>query len=148
MTERNIGFEIKTLSNLMRRKMEAEIGVEKSIRGNHCYILDFIQREKDRDIFQKDIEKEFQIRRSTATGILNTMQKRGLIERVYCEEDARQKKIVITEKGKRLQAKSFKKMQEFERKIKDGLTEEEVDEFLIITDKIKDIIDKIELEDK
>ena len=137
MEKRNIGFEIKILSNLMKRRMEKEIGFDNNITGNHTYILDFLNQQKNKDIFQKDIEKEFQIRRSTATGILNTMEKNGLIKRVVCKEDARQKKIVVTEKGTKLQEESFKKMQEFEDNLKNSLTEKELNEFFNTLDKIK-----------
>lgn len=92
--------------------------------------------------FKKDIEKEFQIRRSTATGILNVMEKNGLIQRVPCKEDARQKKIVVTEKGKELHNKSFEQMQEFEKRLKSCLTEKELKEFFNILDKLKICIDK------
>ncbi len=34
-----------------------------------------------KEIFQKDIEAEFNIRRSTATGILKLMEKNGFINR-------------------------------------------------------------------
>ena len=142
MEERNIGFEIKILSNLMRRKMENDIGSEENITRNHTYILGFLHHERNSDIFQKDIEKEFQIRRSTATGNLNVMEKNGLIQRVPCKEDARQKKIVVTEKGKELHKKSFEQMQEFEKRLKSCLTEKELEEFFNILDKLKICIDK------
>lgn len=143
MEERNIGFELKTLSNLMKRKMENEISLENNVTGNHTYILGFLEHEKDRDIFQKDIEKEFSIRRSTATGILNIMEKRGLIERIPCKEDARQKKIIMTEKGKKIQEESLNKIEKFENALKSCLTQEEIENFLNILDKIKDNIEKI-----
>lgn len=141
MEERNIGFEIKTLSNLMKRKMENEIGYNYELTGNHSYILGFLYHERNRDIFQKDIEKEFSIRRSTATGILNVMEKNELIQRMACKEDARQKKIVLTEKGKRVQKKSFERVQEFEKKLSSNLTPNELKEFFTIVDKLKDSIE-------
>lgn len=142
MEERNIGFEIKTVSNLMKRKMENDIGSKDNITRNHTYILGFLHHERNRDIFQKDIEKEFQIRRSTATGILNVMEKNRLIQRVPCKEDARQKKIVVTEKGKELHKKSFEQMQNFEKRLKNSLTEKELEEFFNILDKLKECIDE------
>lgn len=141
MEERNIGFEIKTLSNLMKRKMENEIGYNYELTGNHSYILGFLYHERNRDIFQKDIEKEFSIRRSTATGILNVMEKNELIQRMACKEDARQKKIVLTEKGKRVQKESFERVQEFEKKLSSNLTPNELKEFFTIVDKLKDSIE-------
>ena len=51
-----------------------------------------------RDVYQKDIEEEFQIRKSTATGILKLMEKHGFIRRESAQQDARLKRIVPTKK--------------------------------------------------
>lgn len=46
------------------------------------HVLKFILLETlHSDIYQKDIEEEFQIRKSTATGILQLMEKKGFIYR-------------------------------------------------------------------
>ena len=67
--------------------------------GCHSFALRFFAENADRDIFQKDFEEEFSIRRSTATKILQLMEKNGLIERQKVESDARLKKIVLTNKA-------------------------------------------------
>ena len=143
MKERNIGFEIKTTSNLIRRKIENEISEDENMTGNQGYILGFLYHQKDRDIFQKDIEQEFSIRRSTATGILNVMEKNNLIKRVSSKEDARLKKIILTKKGLKMHQQSYNKMQLIEKNLKNKLTEKEIEEFFHILDKIKDNINDI-----
>ena len=143
MKERNIGFEIKTTSNLIRRKIENEISEDENMTGNQGYILGFLYHQKDRDIFQKDIEQEFSIRRSTATGILNVMEKNDLIKRVSSKEDARLKKIILTKKGLKMHQQSYNKMQLIEKNLKNKLTEKEIEEFFHILDKIKDNINDI-----
>ena len=141
MEEKSIGLEIKKLTVLMKRNMEKEIGCYDNLTGNHSYILGFLYVNSQKDIFQKDIEKVFSIRRSTATGILNIMEKNSLIERVACTEDSRMKKIVLTEKGKQIQKESFEKIKKFEKKLKANLTENELNQFFIILDKIRSNIE-------
>ena len=141
MEEKSIGLEIKKLTVLMRRNMEKEIGCYDNLTGNHSYILGFLYANRKKDIFQKDIEKVFSIRRSTATGILNIMEKNSLIERIPCAKDSRMKKIVLTEKGSQIQKDSFKKVKKFEKKLKNNLTEEELTQFFTILDKIKNNIE-------
>ena len=46
------------------------------------------------------MEKEFQIRRSTATGTLQILEKNGFINREQVEWDARLKKLTPTDKAK------------------------------------------------
>jgi DNA-binding MarR family transcriptional regulator len=45
------------------------------------WIIGFLDMNEGKEIFQKDIEAEFNIRRSTATGILKLMEKNGFINR-------------------------------------------------------------------
>ena len=52
----------------------------------------------DKEIYQKDIEKNFVVRRSTASGILDTMEKNGMLMRIPSDFDARSKRIVLTDK--------------------------------------------------
>ena len=98
---------------------------------------------KDQNIFQKDIEQEFSIRRSTATGILNIMEKNDLIKRVNYKNDARLKKVVLTEKGLNLCEQSYNKIQQFEQKLKNNLSKQELENFFCTLEKIKNNINNI-----
>ncbi|MFA6850880.1 MAG: MarR family transcriptional regulator [Selenomonadaceae bacterium] len=69
------------------------------ITGVQASILHFIMIEsKYRDVFQKDIEEEFKVRRSSATNILQVLEKGQYIRRETIAYDARLKKIVLTAK--------------------------------------------------
>ncbi len=50
-------------------------------------------------MFQRDIEREFSITRSTVTNILQLMERKGYIERRSVPQDARLKQLVLTEEG-------------------------------------------------
>ena len=54
---------------------------------------------RDRDIFQKDVETEFSIGRSTVTNILKLMEKKGYIRREAVPQDGRLKRLVLLDKG-------------------------------------------------
>lgn len=143
MEEKNIGFELKTINNLLKRKIENEISANEEMTRNHGYILCFLYQQKEKDIFQKDIEIEFSIRRSTATEILNLMEKNGLIKRMNYKRDARLKKILLTEKGLQMHQQTYNKIQIFEQKLKNNLTKEEIEKFFSILDKIKNNINNV-----
>ena len=66
-------------------------------------LIDFICVHQDRAIFQRDVEHEFLIRRSTASILLKRMEKRGLITRKSSASDARQRQVILTPKSKRLE---------------------------------------------
>ena len=64
--ERHVGGEIRVLSNLIKRCMDD--GMPPETTGMQGWIIGFLHRNEDRDMFQRDVEAEFNIRRSTATG--------------------------------------------------------------------------------
>ena len=98
-------------------------------------------------LYQKDIEQELSIRRSTATKILNIMEQKGLIIREKSTEDARRKKLILTDKGKQLENKNYCKIEEIENKIKENLTKEEQENLLAILNKIEKTLIKEENKD-
>ncbi len=96
----------------------------------------YLYDHRDEDVFQKDIEYEFSIRRSTSSSIISLMEKKGYIERVSVAHDARLKKLVLTDKALRfcdiIQANTI----EFEDTMRKGITDEELEFFYSILDKI------------
>ena len=53
-----------------------------------------------RDVYQRDIEQWFNIRRSSVTALLQGMAQDGFITRCAVEKDARLKRLVATDKGR------------------------------------------------
>lgn len=135
---KTIGFEIKTISNLIKRKINESPFEFNDITGMQGWMLKYIHTESQyNNVFQKDIEKEFKIRRSTATGILQLLEKNGYITRESVAEDARLKKIVLTEKAIIAQEELRKRCRELDDIIENGLTNEEIETFFKIAEKIK-----------
>ena len=93
----HIGFENKRLENEIHSRMtayRAAMGGEE-LTMMQSWIIRFLYEHSEEDIYQRDIEAEFSIARSTATGILKLMEKRGYIRRVSVERDARLKKLEL-----------------------------------------------------
>ena len=79
LKEIHMGRLIQVLSHQMKRRsftQEDDWGLTMTQK----HVLKFILMESlNRDIFQKDVEEEFQVRRSTATGMLKLMEKNGFM---------------------------------------------------------------------
>lgn len=136
--KRAIVFRLKSASNQISRCLEFKMKDEKST-SNHGYIIGFIlQRELDEKVtYQKDIEEKFDIRRSTATGIINLMEKNDLIKRMPDEKDSRLKRLVPTKKAIEIHKSIEKKLIEFDEDLQNGITREELNSFFNILAKIK-----------
>ena len=83
-------------------------------------------------VYQKDIETEFGIRRSSVTSILQNIEKNGLITREGDISDARIKKVLLTEKGTMLSQLLKDYIYNLEAVIVSGMTTEEKELFLLL----------------
>lgn len=73
-----------------------------TITGTNGWIIGYLADRQDKDVFQKDIEREFDITRSTASKVIDLMEQKGLVERQKVASDARLRKLVLTEKSLQL----------------------------------------------
>ncbi|MBO7340677.1 MAG: winged helix-turn-helix transcriptional regulator [Lachnospiraceae bacterium] len=139
-SERAIGFELGMINNLTRRCLNqrfAENGLE-DLGGIQGPVIGAIySNSKKGDVFQKDIEKWFKIRRSTATVMLQNMEQKDLIVRVPVPNDGRLKKIVLTEKAKERHMRVKDQIERFHKELEEGISPAEKKQFLEILDRIR-----------
>lgn len=136
---RRLHAEIMCLSNLMRRRDET-FGIKKNPYGltnKQCFIIGFLAQNRERDIFQKDIEEEFSYRRSTASAVIGLMEEKGLIKRVGVPGDARLKKLVLTECSLKLVEEVDREIFRVEEQMRCGIDDGELEAFFTVLDKIK-----------
>lgn len=100
-------------------------------------IVSYLAKESaERDVFQKDLEQKFDIRKSTVTGILNTMERDGLLLRETVPYDARLRKMILKDKALQAKQNTEQVIDSVESQLSKGLTEEEITTFLSILEKI------------
>lgn len=138
-----LAFRIKSLNNEIKRNFDRSAieRNEANLTGMQFAFLGYIsERSELGDVYQRDIEVEFNIRRSTASGMLQLLEREGYIQRLSVPNDARLKRIILTNKAREQDEKAKRDMDLFDRKITAGLSEEELREFNRILDKIADNI--------
>ncbi|MDO4338849.1 MAG: MarR family transcriptional regulator [Eubacteriales bacterium] len=130
MEEKHIvGYEIHTLDNMIGRLISAQLEKE-GLTHMQSWIIRYLYENSGQNIFQKDLEAEFHIARSTASGILQLMEKRGLITRGPVPGDARLKRLVLTEKGIDKQLSVMQLMSQVEEFLQNDISDEEMDSFI------------------
>ena len=137
MKERKVLFEIKTLDNMIERKILSD-APKKSMTNTQTRILKFLLNNQNTPIYQGDIEKEIGVRRSTMSGILDTMEKNNLIIRKSSLKDSRKKEVALTTYSLNKHKEIENKISSFEKVLLKGVTKEEKDLFIKIIDKLKD----------
>ena len=71
MYDRYVGIELSKVNNIMKRNFRKFEEIDDSndeLTGKNGWIIGYIAENKDKEIFQKDIENQFVIRRSTVSG--------------------------------------------------------------------------------
>ena len=138
------GKMINRISNRLRRrskKAQETIGIT-GAKGN---ILDYILVESEKhNVYQKEIEKEFGLRPSTATEVLKSLEDAGLIVRIPDETDGRFKKIVFTQKAEEIRSALREEIEESEEILLRGISPEEQECFMRITAKMLEILEEEE----
>ena len=126
--EPRIGMEIRVLSKYMGRYLDNIHGIDCLLSGPQGLILVYICK-NDEEVYQKDIEKNFNIRRSTATGLLNSLEKNGYIIKEPVENDKRMKKITATDHAYSTVEKIENHVIQLEEIMLNGIDEKEVKQF-------------------
>ena len=139
--KRAIALEIKILDNMIMRKVFTNIknGDKQLITPTpvQLRILRYLYDNIDKEVYQKDIEREISVRRSTASGIINTMEKNGMIARMSSDLDGRVKRIIMTDKYIDSVTELEEKIISFEKELVKNINEQDLKVFLKVIDEMK-----------
>ena len=134
-----IPAQLHRVDNLIFRRLNQfsrANGVEQTT-PMHGWIIEYLYRHRDEPVFQRDIEREFSITRSTVTNILQLMERKGYIQRLSVPQDARLKRLVLTEKGACIREKTMQALHQTDEFVESLLTPEENAELLRLLNKLR-----------
>lgn len=131
-----VGRKIEMLSRQIRRKVDESISSRDLTAKQAMILLVIYDLSKVKDVYAKDIEDAFDMRRATVTGILQLMEKNGIIVREENNVDGRLKRIRLTQKAIDLRLKMKKNIQKVESNLLSDLSKEEIETFLKIMEKM------------
>ncbi|MBQ8603605.1 MAG: MarR family transcriptional regulator [Oscillospiraceae bacterium] len=119
--------------------------VRHDLSGMQARILGFVDicNRQGKSVYQKDIETEFRIRRSSVTSVLNTMEKNGYILRRTAHSDARLKEIILTEKAIRINDERHGLINAFESSLLAGMSQEDISKLNSLLNKINENLERL-----
>lgn len=149
MEKRGIGIQLRMLNNAVRRYLDHYSVVKKEIDSVSCsngWIVGYIceMKEQGREVYQRDLENNFGITRSTASKVLGLMEKKGLVERTSVSHDARLKKIIPTERSLEIGRVIKYENEKMENLLKKGFTARELDTLYEYFERIQNNLDTAE----
>ncbi len=126
--EESIIREIHALSNRICRLLgnSPERRRLEEVTGKNTWIIGYIANNEGTDVFQRDLENQFGITRSTASKVVNRMVKKGIIERQSVPEDARLKKLVLTERSREIHQRMEAEFRDMEDTLTEGFSGKEI----------------------
>lgn len=123
------------LANALSRSLDS-LHAGYCISGTNVRILHYLYEHEGKDVFQRDIENAFDIRRSTVSKVVQLMEQKELISRQSVNGDARLKRIVLTDKARKILTSTGDELSRFEEHITSSLTPEEIQTLCTLLDKI------------
>ncbi len=133
--------DILVIVNLIRHKIngsEKLSVVQKEISRRQAAVIGIIDEYQGKPIFQKDISRILKIRRSTATSMLQDMEREDLIKRVPVGGDMRLKQLLLTEKSMRFAMLIREEFTMIQETIIRGFSEDEKKQFRNYLERIKE----------
>lgn len=146
--QKSIAFTLRVIHNRIKAVVHKSFprddnAPQSQLQGG---IMGYLFHHSEEPVYQRDLEKEFRISRATATNTLQVMEKNGLIVRKSQDKDARLKRIVMTEPARESHAKVEEHMRLMDRKILQGMTENEISELYRLLGRLQDNLGQMETE--
>lgn len=141
------GRLIGITSNMIRRVLDKKFSdMPYSPAETACisFISDVMKENPETPVFQRDIEREFDLRSSTASETIKNLELKGLLTRESIDGDGRKKKLILTSKALDYDAVNKSKLHEIEQKLIKGISPEDLDIYRKVS---KQMIDNLKMEE-
>lgn len=135
---RKIGPVIREMNGAFKKKFMTcgiAAGLDE-VTLMHTWIMGYLYHNQKKAVYQKTIESDFCIKRSTVTTILQLMEKKGYIKRAGVEGDARLKQIFLTEQGEEIAVRTETMIDNLEKTVIEGIEEDRLDIFFEVAQKL------------
>lgn len=141
MKHNNTGFYIKRISDYI--ETDANRALEQyGITFSQARVLTFLLKSQGKVVIQKDIEEYLELKHPTVIGILQRMEAKGIIVSDVDPQDKRQKIITLTDLAFELEKRITDHVEDAEKRMADGMTQEELDTIKLLLHKVYKNINK------
>lgn len=135
--ERYIIKEIKDVNILIGKTIAKSHDIKEYLNHTQIQILMYLVKHSDEEICQKDLEAETHLKKASITGTLDSLEEKGMIVRKQSKDDKRKNVIVLSEKASNTKNEILEIFKSVNKQIKQNITDEELNQFYNVIDKIK-----------
>ena len=140
--KRDLGQWICHASRLFRRQMDQSIAAamgddaEEVFSGRNLWVLRYVKEHEGEDVYQRDLEKAFRLRRSTISNMIDLMVKKQYLVRESVEGDKRLKRLRLTEKGEAIHREVAQSVFELETTLRGQFSAGEYNELIALLERL------------
>ena len=136
------GAWINRLSHKVKKRLNATLS-DLGITAVQSRVLHYILvHSQEGPVYQRDVEGAFDLSRSTTTGILQLLERNGLLNRESVACDARLKRLIPTARAAEIDAQVRDSIREIEGLLMQDIPAEQIQLFLEITAKMSANLDR------
>lgn len=121
---------------LVVEKLSNHMLVPYELTHTQYKILMVLFRNKGKQIRQADLEAHFSMTNPSVTGIIQNLEKKGLLERVQHPDDKRSKLLKLTEQAISIEKELYALGESIEMQITKNLTAEESKQLIVLLKKV------------
>lgn len=131
-------YQIKNLNHIIVRYCSSQKDLKENLpTPAQMQILDFIRKNQNNKIYQRDIGQNLGLRRATLSEILKTMEKNNLISRISDNKDTRIKEIILSDTAKEKFKQVKKLLENTEKTATQNIDEKELEIFFKVAKQIE-----------
>ncbi|MBQ6221535.1 MAG: MarR family transcriptional regulator [Solobacterium sp.] len=124
----DISFKLKRVNDEMFKQANNRLQKD-NMTFSQLFVLVYLYREaKDMTASLKELERRFEVAQATMAGIASRLEAKGFVEGVINSQDRRVKQIHLTPQGLEFLKKNHQKMEEHNKHLVQGLSEEELNQ--------------------
>ena len=138
MGDDNILYYHKVLGHLIGKNASKYHGKHDKKSMTKFMSIDYIYDRslENKETYAKDIGKHFGLNKSTTSEMIKSLQSEGMIEMIVDSNDARLKKLVLTNNALNLVKQERTLFEEFYSQVTNNLTKEEIETYINISKKM------------
>lgn len=131
----HIGPMVRMIHTAIDQQINTRVQ-EMELTSAQIFVLHYINRSSDRDVYQKDIEKHFELSHATVSGLISRLEAKGFIECLPAKNDKRCKRLCVTDKARCYDEQMRQHIDQVEKQALKGFSDEDMHQLQLYLDKI------------
>ena len=134
--EQNVVKALKKLNHLSNEYINRNSDHSKVLNSTQLQIVNYLI--KHEDVIQKDLEIETQLKKSSITGCIDSLEKKGIVQRIQSKDDKRKNFIVLTPFALEKKEMLEERVKRLDAIVRKGIEEDELKTFVKVLNKMLD----------